>query len=676
MKHAMLAMISALALIVPIRAGLAQSGPIPLGQSLAVEKNFRSGYYFYNRREYPAAISFFDQAISVNPHDYRSRIWLGQAFYMAGFQRNALTEWQAALNLGAGGNLLRNKLKTLYAIESREDAYAASTPWIFLRGFEGYRDKKSFFVRPSGLALDDNRNLYIAGFASGKVTILDPNGNILNVLMAGLSKPYDLAFAADGSLYVSDFGNDNIVRYSRTGQKLAIIGRLGFRLSEFAGPEGICLDASGSLYVADSGNNRVQKFSSQGKFQMAFGRKGRGNGEFFRPSDVLVLEDGRILVSDSGNGRLQLFDESGNFLRVLGARQLECPRGLVMIDRQKIAIADSRRGVVVHNLEDGSWNRLETLAGRVDHAVGLAVDRNRLLYVTDFDNYRVSSYIPEQLKYVNLDVRLVRTLEFEFPDVQHTVLVRDREGRTITGLTADNFRVSERGIDVKPVRLGATWRDQDRLSLVFVIDKSLAMERHAANLQRVMRGILERLPARDQIEVINAGERAWISQKFIANVLSPLAGAREGAFVERPAIGRAMYQAVSECLSGYARPVIVLMTAANFREQDWKPYGMDTCLQYARNNGIPVHVVYFGQGRSGDQLDELAARSGGKTWDALRSNGVYSIRDRIMEAPLPFYQIQYETVAHPKLRNTYRDLTVEVQYNGLFGYDSAGYYIP
>ncbi len=663
-------------LVIPSGLVQAQADALQLSESLAVEKNFRSGYYFYNRREYTAAVSFFDQAISVNPHDHRSRIWLGQSFYMAGFQKNAMTEWQVALNLGAGGSLLRNKLKNVYAIETREDAYDEASPWIFLKGFDGYRDKKSLFVRPSGLAIDENRNLYIAGFASGKVSILDPNGNLLNVLMAGLSKPYDLAFAPDGSFYVSDFGNDSVVRYSRSGQKLAIIGRLGYRASELAGPEGIHVDKTGALYVADSGNNRIQKFSSQGKYLMSFGRKGRGEGEFFRPSDVLVLEDGRILVSDSGNGRLQLFDESGNFIRILGVRKLECPRGLVKLDRTKIAIADSRRGVVVHNLEDGTWNRLETLAGRVDHAVGLAVDSNRLLYVTDFDNFKVSSFIPEQMKYVNLDVRLVRTLEFEFPTVQHTVLVRDRQGRVITGLTADNFRVNERGVEVKPVRIGATWRDQDKLSLVFVVDKSLGMEPHAATLQRVMRGILERLPAKDQIEVINAGEKAWISQKFIANVLSPLAGARQGAFVERPAIGRAMYQAVSECLSGYSRPVVVLLTAADFRDQDWKPYGLDTCLQYARNNGVPVHVVYFGQGGSGDQIEELAVRTGGRTWDALRSNEVFRLRERVMDAPVPFYQIQYETEAHQKLRNTYRDLTLEVQYNGLFGYDSAGYYIP
>ena len=115
------------ALLLPVCAGLflvgqliAQQGSLPLKDTIAVERNFRNGYYFYNQRNFTAAVSFFDQSISIDPYDHRSRIWLGQAYYMSGFLKNAYTEWQTALNLGAGGNLLRNRLQTLYAIDARE----------------------------------------------------------------------------------------------------------------------------------------------------------------------------------------------------------------------------------------------------------------------------------------------------------------------------------------------------------------------------------------------------------------------------------------------------------------------------------------------------------------------------------------------------------------------------
>jgi DNA-binding beta-propeller fold protein YncE len=654
----------------------AQPNTPSLRDSITVEKSFRNGYYFYNFRNYNAAIDFFNQAISVDPYNHRSRIWLGQSYFMAGSLQNAYTEWQVALNLGAGGNLLRSKIQTLYALDARDLRYSAAHPYIFMRSYEGYSDKKPIFTRPSAVAIDDQRNIYVAGFECGKVAILDTGGTIKNVLSYGLSKPFGLAIARDGSLYVSDFGKDTVIKYSRTASKLGAIGQRGFRVGEFSGPEGICLDKSGALYVADTGNNRVQKFNANGDFVLAFGRKGQAEGEFFRPSAVLVLEDGRIVVSDSGNRRLQVFDESGNFLNFLGERQLECPRGLVLLSENEIGIADSRSGVVVYDMRDGSWNRIETLAGRVNNALGLAVDQNRILYVSDFDSYQVSSFIPEQLKYVNLDVRLVRTQESGFPIMQHTVLVRDREGRNITGLTEKNFAANVSGIDIRNVKLASGTENKNRLSLLFVVDKSLDMEEHSERMIQVMRGILERLPARDTIQVINAGERAFISQKYISNVLSPLEGARQGSFTGSPVIGRALYQAVSESFANNYRPVIVLLTAAAFREDDWKPYGFDICLQYARNNGVPVHVVYFGQGRFARQLEFLASETGGRVYDALRSNDIYSLRETVFAAPLPFYELQYEAIVHPKLRNTYHDYQVEVSYNGLFGYDRSGYYIP
>ena len=47
-----------------------------------------------------------------------------------------------------------------------------------------------------------------------------------------------------------------------------------------------------------------------------------------------------------------------------------------------------------------------------------------------------------------------------------------------------------------------------------------------------------------------------------------------------------------------------------------------------------------------------------------------------MSAPLPFYELQYQSAPNPQMRNIFREFSVEVDYNGLFGYDRSGYYIP
>ena len=68
------------------------------------------------------------------------------------------------------------------------------------------------------------------------------------------------------------------------------------------------------MYVADWRNDRIQKFSSDGGFLMNFGTAGSEDGEMNRPTGVAVDQDGMIYVSDWGNDRLQVFDEDGQFI--------------------------------------------------------------------------------------------------------------------------------------------------------------------------------------------------------------------------------------------------------------------------------------------------------------------------------------------------------------------------
>ena len=78
-------------------------------------------------------------------------------------------------------------------------------------------------------------------------------------------------------------------------------------------PWGIALDKQGNVYVADWRNDRIQKFTADGRFLMKFGSSGSGEGEFNRPTDVAVDRDGIIYVADWLNDRLQVFDPDGNF---------------------------------------------------------------------------------------------------------------------------------------------------------------------------------------------------------------------------------------------------------------------------------------------------------------------------------------------------------------------------
>ena len=66
------------------------------------------------------------------------------------------------------------------------------------------------------------------------------------------------------------------------------IGSYGQGDGEFDTPWGIDIDSQGSIYIADWRNDRIQKFSPSGEFLSKFGSSGDGEGEFNRPADVAV----------------------------------------------------------------------------------------------------------------------------------------------------------------------------------------------------------------------------------------------------------------------------------------------------------------------------------------------------------------------------------------------------
>ena len=100
---------------------------------------------------------------------------------------------------------------------------------------------------------------------------------------------------------------------SPEGEYISSWGSPGSGEGEFNLPWGLDLDSSGRVYVADWRNDRIQRFSPDGEFIDMFGTHGDGEGQFNRPSDVAVDDGGFIYVADWVNQRVQVFDAKWNF---------------------------------------------------------------------------------------------------------------------------------------------------------------------------------------------------------------------------------------------------------------------------------------------------------------------------------------------------------------------------
>jgi len=177
---------------------------------------------------------------------------------------------------------------------------------------------KGEFNSPGGIGVAENGDLFVADFYNQRVQQLREDGSFIKQWgktgevgsSAGqFNYPTDVAVASDGTIFVADGYNDRIQAFSATGIFLDKWGGpfamniFGPFRGWFATVTDITIGPAQNLFVADFYNHRIQKFSHDGTFLSAFGRFGGGPGQFRYP--IGVAGNGDVFVTDFQNNRVQ-----------------------------------------------------------------------------------------------------------------------------------------------------------------------------------------------------------------------------------------------------------------------------------------------------------------------------------------------------------------------------------
>ena len=83
---------------------------------------------------------------------------------------------------------------------------------------------------------------------------------------------------------------------------------------QFSNPTGLAVDSLGFVYVIDYNNNRIQKFTNDGTFVTKWGSQGSADGELANPNSLAVDSSGFVYVADNNNNRVQKFTTDGEFV--------------------------------------------------------------------------------------------------------------------------------------------------------------------------------------------------------------------------------------------------------------------------------------------------------------------------------------------------------------------------
>ncbi|CAF2939969.1 unnamed protein product [Rotaria sp. Silwood2] len=121
----------------------------------------------------------------------------------------------------------------------------------------------------------------------------------------------------NGSLYVVDYGKDEVRRYRRGESQGTVVaggnGR-GNRFDQLSSPAYVFVDRDHSVYISDCGNDRVMKWVKGAKQGIVVaGGQEHGNDltQLSYPQGVVVDQLGTVYVADAENDRIMRWPKEG-----------------------------------------------------------------------------------------------------------------------------------------------------------------------------------------------------------------------------------------------------------------------------------------------------------------------------------------------------------------------------
>ncbi len=648
------------------------------------EEEFKKGIYYYNRTSFLSASHYFIKALKYDPEFHFARVWLGKAYYKAGYVQNTLTEWEYVIKHGGGDNILREKLNTLYFLLGYKVHHPAIKSYVHLKTLSGKKwGSERFFLPTSVLATMENE-IYVSGFGSKGVVKFDINGKFLKRFSGGkesFKKPYGLCFDSDGNIIITDLNKDIVQKISPEGKPLLIFGGTGTEPGKFLGPEGVAVDKFDNIYVVDTGNCRVQKFSKKGNFLMMFGKRGKGDGEFLKPTGITIDESGLIYVSDNSRKDIQVFDQDGNFIEYFEKDILTSPRNIHKFGNY-FTVADGPGGVLVKDLNTGAWYNIKSwnyLKNKFMFVSDVFLRNDNFLFVSDMWRHTVDIFVPEEYKYANLNVNIEFIDTRKYPQNVIYVSVSRKDGKPVIGLTQKNFKIKEMGVPVKYVAVIDKIYKKDKIKTIFIVDKSFDMEDKVIHLKKAADYYLKNiLKTRDKVKVVNVNTREWIGLDYDYRRLRILKTLEEKDYNYLGDISEVIYNSVTELLPALSRRAIILFTAGKIdEEKNFKKYSLETCMYYAKNNFVPVFIINFSS-KNRDILKRLAEGTGGVYYEYFKdAYKLKKIRNKVASVPFNLYLLIYKTgaITHPLAEGKWQQVEVRVNYNKLTGKDISGYFL-
>ena len=249
------------------------------------------------------------------------------------------------------------------------------------------------FNTPEGIAIDSSDNVYVTDSQNNRIEKFSSAGSFTSTwgwgvqdgtsayevctssCQAGIGSgqgdgqlfgPLGIATDSSDNVYVADYYNDRIEKFSSGGAFLTKWGSSGSGAAQFFGPANLATDSSNNVYVTDFNNARIEKFSSGGAFMSTWGWgvqdgasayeictsscqagiQGSGDGQFYYPTGIAIDSTDGVYVSEFVNNRVDEFSPLGSFLDKSGSSgsgdgRFSAPFGVATDSSDNVYVAEN-----------------------------------------------------------------------------------------------------------------------------------------------------------------------------------------------------------------------------------------------------------------------------------------------------------------------------------------------
>lgn len=261
-----------------------------------------------------------------------------------------------------------------------------------------------------------------------------------------------------GNVYVADYRNDRINKYSPTGTLLQQWGGSGGQCYGIPRPYGVEVDDADRVFVAASNNNLVRSYSATGQCLRTYGTSGAGPGQLSQLRRVAVGPGSapKVYAADLWGLKVLVFNFDGTLASPLwriGDGTYPAPGGLnevpaVAVDGTAVYATDLNGHRITVWPADGSavrtFGRKGRAAGRASFnwPMGLGLDpRNGRVWVGDTHSDNIKEFPPGGSDVALRQFAGVAGAPFNFPsnvavDGSGNIYVADSSGSRVRAYTA------------------------------------------------------------------------------------------------------------------------------------------------------------------------------------------------------------------------------------------------